>query len=249
MNKQPNMPGNPITTETPLTISAHLGTSEPQEPLPPNVDSFMPHEMDDFNYYDTFEINTESADGSVLFSIDTDNIWKGKYTIFLPSDNLALMKTVHMTTDFVFRFIAVKLPNAPVFLQARVGYTSPYSLGTNYTGEANLFVPNQFIQLDDSSMFDIPLTLPYMGLPQIARVNAATPATPNKIESRLHYTIPSASLRLSMRNKFMPTNMHPEKFQVLVFFKMVNTNLMGNCLDYRYMNYYQRHVDKVGALN
>lgn len=242
------MPGEPLTTETPLTISGHLGLSEPQQPTMPEVDSFMPQDMESFNYYGSFDINLADPDNKTLFTVETDKLWP-ENTRFCPANNLQLIKAVHMTTNFVFRFIAVKLPNAPVFLSAQVGYDSPMSVGQAVnTTEAGLFAPNQIIEIDDSSMFDIPLVLPYMGLPQLARVNSFAPPAISGVPSRNHYTTPAAKLILKLRNRFVPTSLHPDSFRVLVFFKMTETQLYGNALDWRYCNFYQRDVIKVGSL-
>jgi len=219
MNTQPQQPGEPITTETPLTISASLGQGS-SIPIPPNV---CDHPMDGFIWLRMFPIEDTLLNNDIVFKFDSSDIFAGQPNLIIPPNISQLSTAVNQQHSLHLRFMICKLMNAPFSLQSTTRYRAAFTNGLTHTDPTDLYPDIDVRSLDQNVIMDKRITIPFNGIP---------------VKSKYYNTQPDGAVvprtvwEVRMRNPYVRSNIHPKIFYIHAFVKFDDLNLTGYSLDY-----------------
>lgn len=231
MNRQPNNPGEPITTETSLTTSAHLGRGDPLPPMPTETIFSQSASESEPIYHSTFTIRDNMTPNTQLFELRTSKLFPQIQTSRVIPQNIDTFSTaVTMSTDVEVLFYPVKLPDSPCAIALDRMYGFPMSANTN-ADEQHLWSYTDTIQFQDGKGVVVRLQPQYNGImPSVKR-----PAEPPTLTA---YDPPEVLLRVRFLNFFVHTNIQPTEFSVLVFVRFTNMKSVGYSIDYTKQNYF-----------
>lgn len=229
MNRLPDNPGVPPTTDTPLTMSAHIGRGLPFPQVPTvtvfNTDS----PVSDLIYHSTFTIKDTMTPNVELFSLKTSKPFPVEASGRVIPINIDQFNTaVTMTTDLEVVLIPVKLPNSPCAIALDRNYTFPFGDSDSYEDPQNQWSYTDSVQLRDGMGVSVRLQPQYNGVMPSVKM-------PGHIS---HYVPPHVLLKVRFLNYFVHTNVQPSEFSVLVFLRFTNIRAVGYSLDYIKQNYF-----------
>lgn len=214
------------TEDAPLTTVGLVGQPVPQTPRQMFGDNYL-SKMDDWIYYNTYSVSAATELNKNLFSIVTFSMENVTGTPFVPWSAMYLDYCARANYQIEFMILPVKLPNSRVTLQADFRYSM--NIAANATTNASTMKENLRFEIDKPAPIFIKPKLFWIGNQPLASGYA------NK--DSIYYKLgvvppkPGTQVDFSVVHEFMPNQLAPDSFSLLIFFRVVDVNAIGNYVD------------------
>lgn len=217
MNTSPERPGTTEdTSPTPLTLTKSLGDGSITGPMQyPNTDIDFTALGESWIYHDSFNWSNNLPQGRNLFRFKTDENDQG----FIPWQIFHVGIAHYINYAWELGFLFVKLPDIRVSMGVIIRHTTPFARGykpvnaPSITRETVLEINNEsFVTAQVNPFWD-----------GVMIQNHKAQGDQNAVNAYL----PQADVILDVRVPYVPTNLQPKDFNVLVFKRLVNLSLEG----------------------
>jgi len=223
MNTSPERPGTTEdTSPTPLTLTTTLGEGALQGPTPT-----VPTDIDVFSlqsewiYLDRFNWSESDQTDKILFT------WNTKQPLGTVATSVVVPWQIYtqgiaswLSTDFELGFLFIKLPNVRASFE--VDFTYDHPLAATTLSESRETSENIIMEIGEQSFVTIPIYPYWNGM------NAWNDVSTNNPSNK--FMVPTTQIKIRVRLPYVPTNLQPKKFEVLVFMRPINTMTEGTIL-------------------
>jgi len=223
MNTSPERPGTTEdTSPTPLTLTTTLGEGSilgPTPTVPTDIDAFSL--QNEWIYLTRFNWSESDQTDKLLFQWNTRRPLAATTTAeAVPWQIYTQGIASWLSTDYELGFLFVKLPNVRASFELEMTYNHP--LGPLNTVDSTTTAENIIMEVGDQSFVTVPLYPYWNGMNAWNDVSS----TNDSVRSM----VPSTNVKFRVRLPYVPTNLQPKKFEVLVFMRPINTRIEGTIL-------------------
>jgi len=221
MNTSPEKPGiTEDTSPTPLTLTKTLGEGSIYGPTPLiNTDIDFSALQNEWIPQGRFTWSETDSQGKALYLLNTTNLFRSE-TEVVPWQVFGIGLASWISYDVELGFLFVKLPNVRGTMDITTSYEHYFAkdqINMNPT-MAEKFI----IELGEEQFVTTTLHPFYNGM------NAWNDATSSSsVSGSLR---PNVYTTISVRVPFVPTNLQPKSFEVLVFARFINVQTEGTIL-------------------
>lgn len=220
MQSSPERPGTTeLTSPTPLTITSVLGqgvgTGNAQTP-PDDID--FTALTNTWIYHSTFAWSENAAISQNLLTLNTKNMWKGSSPI--PWQIYTHGITQYISYGYEVCLLFVKLPDVRVSLEIEHHYSHPQFVQTGLGVENS--AEQSIIEINNEETITFKM-IPYW--------NGVTALNMKSAGSSVDDYWPKVVTDVKVRLPYVPNNLQPKTFNVLVFVRPCDEFPQGTIVD------------------